>query len=209
MPKNKSLSTAICACNAVARGLHIGYRNGRTTMTALPTPEQLRALLRYDPDTGKLFWLPRPDSAFASMGSARAFATRFADKEAFTARHCQGYRQGNIGGHVMLAHRVIWAIVTGEWPKDDVDHIDTDRSNNAWGNLRAATRSQNCMNASKPSSNTSGYKGVDWNAVNKKWRARITANGKDISLGYFNCSTAAVVARAVATPRIHGEFGRI
>lgn len=178
-------------------------------MTPIPHPSDLQKLLRYEPETGKLFWMPRPVEVFASPRHARTFATRLEGKQAFTAPHCAGYFQGNTGGHVLLAHRVIWAVVMGEWPESEIDHINGDRSDNRWSNLRAATRAQNVRNTKRSSKNTSGFKGVDWNNANQKWRARISVDGRDISLGYFNCRTAAAVARAVATPRHHAEFARV
>ncbi len=69
----------------------------------------------------------------------------------------------------------------------EVDHIDRNPVNNQRrNNLRPATRSQNTMNQGLRSSNTSGYKGVNWNKASRKYIARIFINGERIYLGLFD-----------------------
>ena len=73
----------------------------------LPSPEALRQLLRYDPETGKLFWRDRHDMGPQWNG-------RYAGAEALGAV-CKkdGYKRGNLGRSSLRAHRVIWAICHG------------------------------------------------------------------------------------------------
>ncbi|MBU0368027.1 hypothetical protein, partial [Acinetobacter baumannii] len=78
----------------------------------IPTPEELRQLLRYEPETGKLFWLPREPWRFeVRCTSAASVCTRwnarYAGREAFTSISAQGYKQGGILRHQLSAHRVI------------------------------------------------------------------------------------------------------
>ena len=91
----------------------------------------------------------------------------------------------------------------------DVDHKDGDGLNNCRSNLRAATRAQNIHNASIRCTNKSGVKGVHWAKEKGKWRAQIRCNGARKTLGYFNCRTAAAIAYANESRRLHGEFARI
>ena len=182
---------------------------------ALPSPEVLRQLLRYEPDTGKLFWLERPPSAF--VGSAKATAemqarrwnTRNSGKEAFTFVNAQGYMRGGIFGVLHLAHRVIWAIEHGSWPPNQIDHINGDGLDNRLANLRAATSSENCMNRKPPSTNTSGVKGVSWHRAHGVWHARIKVSGKNKHIGYFADLHLAAEAYAAASNEIHGQYGRL
>lgn len=114
----------------------------------------------------------------------------------------------SIDGRSYLASHVAWAIMTGEWPTREVEHRDTDPTNDRWDNLRLATHQQNSFNRRKPRSNTSGFKGVCWHAKNKMFRARITVNGKEIGLGYFPNAWRAYRAYCTAARELHGEFGR-
>lgn len=184
------------------------------TKKSLPTPEELRQLLRYEPDTGKLYWKERPLSMFKDnpvRTKERAHAnwnSRYAGKEAFTAAHGEGYRQGQVFGTPYLAHRVIWAIVYGEWPVNAIDHINMDRSDNRLANLRHTDRGKNNCNRGAQINNTSGFKGVTWDKRSMKWKAQIGAFGKNHYLGLFATAEAAHAAYCKAAKKYHGEFAR-
>jgi hypothetical protein len=107
-----------------------------------------------------------------------------------------------------MAHRLAYLYMTGEWPPAGIDHRDTNRSNNRWNNLRAATQLQNSTNSSIRIDNTSGYKGVYWHIGARKWRAQIVSKGKIHLLGYFSTPQAAHRAYCEAAIRLHGEFAR-
>ena len=121
----------------------------------------------------------------------------------------RGYLLVNIDRRLYKLHRVVWLWMTGSWPEGDIDHCDRDSSNNRWGNLRDSTKSQNLSNRTKQSNNTSGFKGVYWNAQKCKWHAKIALNRKDIHLGFFDAIEDAHVAYCVAAKKYHGEFSRI
>jgi len=170
----------------------------------IPTPETLCKLLRYEPETGLLFWRKRPVEMFSDSGCggqagvAARWNGRFAGKEALTAKHSTGYRYGMIFGHAYFAHRVIWAMETGEWPPDQIDHINGVRNDNRLVNLRAVSRAVNSKNQRRPKSNTSGVIGVCWHRTHGKWVARIKRDGKNIHLGLFTSKSDAIAARAAA-----------
>ena len=174
----------------------------------IPSPEELRKLLRYEPETGKLFWLPRSDSLFRSKADARKWKGRVCGAEAFTAENDQGYRQGAVCGHLYRAHRVAWAISTGIWPKNQIDHINGNKSDNRLINLREATHSENARNKSKPSTNKSGYKGVSWRPDRRLWRAMIRISGVQTHLGYFERAEDAYAAYRLAANQHYGEFAK-
>lgn len=174
------------------------------------TPELCRQLLRYEPETGKLFWLPRPASMFrdskclggvrTAQWAADCWNAKNAECEAFTADH-DGYRVGAILGILFRAHRVIWAIVFGEWPTHQIDHDDGDRSNNRLSNLKAASNRDNHLNEGLSSNNTSGFTGVVWCKQTSRWRAMIRIDGKTQHLGRFVNYDDAVAARVAANVR--------
>lgn len=146
--------------------------------------ETIRQLLRYDEETGKLYWKPR---------GRKGWDTRYAQTEAFTCKTKQGYLHGNINGTTHKAHRVIWAMIYGYWPHE-VDHINGDKTDNRLENLREVSRAVNCRNRQLRSDNVSGFVGVSSNRYGK-WRSRIHVNGKEVLCGTFNTPEEAHAAR--------------
>jgi len=104
--------------------------------------------------------------------------------------HSKGYWHIKINGKYFLEHRLIWSMFKGECiPSVDLiqnlDHIDRDKLNNRIENLRVANKSENGYNTLKKSNNTSGYKGVCWHKVKRKWMAQGRVEGKKVYLGYY------------------------
>lgn len=172
---------------------------------ALPCPSVLRQLLRYDAETGKLFWRHRGEEWFDCPGKAARWNGRRAGQEAFVGVHRQGYKQGQLFGHSVRAHRVVWAIIHGYWPSV-IDHIDGNVTNNRIENLRQVTQAENCRNAKMRKDNTSGCVGVRWHKANRKW---IAVLGSDY-IGSFETIEAARRARSLAEERAgyHENHGR-
>ncbi len=107
-------------------------------------------------------------------------------------------------------HRVILARVLGRELlfSEKVDHWDRDGLNNKRENLRLASNAENCRNSRRHKNNTSGYKGVHWEASKRKWRATISVNNKRIHLGYFSTSELGYEAYCKAAVKYYGEFAR-
>lgn len=162
------------------------------------TAELVRQLVRYEPDTGRIFWLPRLPHLFKSEALCARWNARFAEKEAFSATNLQGYRTGRIFGRTYRAHRVIWLIQTGEWPVGDVDHINGKCADNCWENLRDTSTSANMRNAKMWSHNTTGITGVVWDKRDHNWKAQIMVNKRQMYLGNFDRLEDAISAREAA-----------
>ncbi len=175
----------------------------------LPSPETLRKLLRYEPETGNLFWLPRDREFFKSDRDCMAWNTRFSGKHALGYTKALGYKSGRVMKVELYAHRVIWAIQTGHWPKDQIDHKDNNPSNNKWENLRQANYAENSCNKTKKKNSTSKYLGVYLYRDKKTWIARITKNNKNIHLGYFKNEEKAARAYDLRAKELHGEFANL
>lgn len=165
------------------------------------TPEQLHILLRYDRETGRLFWRERSPDIFQTKGSAlracKIWNTRYSGQLALDKFNDAGYRCGRIFGRIYRAHRVIWAMQFGEWP-DEIDHINHDRADNRLINLRNVSRKQNMKNVSLAVNNTSGVIGVSKRGDCFGWRARIKLNGVERHLGSFATIEEAKAARVLA-----------
>ena len=135
---------------------------------------ELKRVWRYNPETGLFTRLVKT-----------ANCTKAGD-----IANCDdggGYIRTEVFGKKYRAHRLAFLYITGEWPKNYVDHINGVRNDNRWVNLRDATKSVNQQNQRKPPvNNTSGYMGVIWHKQRGKWRVRIVVNSKQISLGFFD-----------------------
>lgn len=169
----------------------------------LPSPELLRQLLHYDPETGELTWRYRNASHFQTgardpQWRANNWNSKNAGRPALATIDGFGYKFGAIFGRLIRAHRVIWAIMTGEWPSEDIDHLNGLKTDNRWCNLRHVSHTINSRNQKLRSTNKSGVNGVRWRADCGKWRAEITVNGKNSYLGHFSDLEDAVAARRAA-----------
>ncbi len=181
----------------------------------LPDQATLLKLLRYEPETGKLYWRERtPDMFYSSKMAPESICLAFnnsrADKEAFTATMINGYKIGAIGHKSMYAHRVIWAIMTGSWPTQDIDHINGKRDDNRWHNLREVSRGENLRNMSRSSKNTTGCVGVYRGKRPGTFYAQIKVRNKTVGLGSFETMDEAIRARKAAERQIgfHPNHGR-
>lgn len=171
-----------------------------------PSVSYLRECFRLDETSGKLFWRVRPVEHFRTQHLCNWWNARYAGKEA--GYLSQGYRnfELNLEGvrTVIGVHRAIYALVHGEWPPDQVDHWNRNRADNRPSNLKPATHSQQRENSGMYSSNTSGFRGIVWHKGGRRhWQARINANGKTVSLGYFYDPKQAHAAYRAAKARLH------
>lgn len=159
-----------------------------------------REALTYDKHTGILIWNYRPRSHFDSDRARNIINGKLARTEAGTTVNHRGknYKSLGLNGKRYQAHRIIYLLVTGSWPPEDVDHIDGNGLNNSWGNLRLVSRQENQKNMRLPSHNTSGTIGVYWNKRSRKWLAAIKISGKQRYIGVFSDYDLAVVARKQA-----------
>lgn len=114
-----------------------------------------------------------------------------------------GYAQVKAGGKKLYAHRIIYAIVHGETPAGEIDHIDGDRMNNRIENLRDVPKLENQHNRKNHKDNSSGFPGVRWHNQAQKWQVQICVNYRVIYLGLFDDIKDAVQARRIAKIKYH------
>lgn len=160
------------------------------------TQEILKEEFLYDPVLGE-FWRLKKRST-SNMGVPAGYVQK----------------RGNIAisvlGKAYKAHRLAWLYMTGDWPKDQIDHINGDPTDNRWSNLREVDNMENTRNVGIPKNNTSGVMGVWWHKQNKKWCAEIKVNYKKISLGLYKTIEEAAAARKEAERHygFHENHGR-
>ena len=182
------------------------------TPRKLPRQEVLRWLLRYDPETGALSWRPRPADMFGGDERAcRWWNSRFAGKPALQHVGNHGYRKGSLFRRPVLAHRIIWKMLTGDEP-ESIDHINGDRTDNRERNLRSIPAADNARNRAINKNNTSGVLGVYWYRPSRKWRAAIhdPVGYRQVHLGTFTSKAEAIAARKRAEMEYdyHENHGR-
>ena len=144
--------------------------------------EEIREVLRYEPDTGLFFWTDKGKKHKHSV----EITSQDKDNYLIISHKQKQYK----------AHRLAWLLTHGEWP-DVIDHIDLNPSNNKLSNLRNVGKSINGHNIFEArKDNKIGIRGVS--AKRNKWRAVINHHGKQKSLGSFNTIEEAQEAYLVA-----------
>ena len=124
------------------------------------------------------------------------------------SKFSDGYVYITHEGKRLLAHRLAWVKLTGSAPEGQMDHVNMVRSDNRASNLRLASVTENNRNRTRQANNTSGYKGVTFHKGTGKYQAKICANKKRISLGYFADAATAAQAYQNAVGEHHGQFAR-
>ena len=170
-------------------------RRSETLLTA----EHLRRVLIYDPFTGLWKW--------REGGKGRPLEPDWWPGTLGGKPGRQYYAIG-IGRWPRYAHRLAFLYMTGEWPKQEIDHVDGDRTNNRWSNLREADHSQNKYNTGLRGHNTTGFRGVYFRKNEGKWHARIKVGDRRVSLGLFSSPEEASIAYEAAAQEHFGDYYR-
>ena len=137
--------------------------------------EEIKKKFYYDPDTGEF--------RLASGGNTGYIANT-------------GYLTVAYCGNHYLAHRLIFIIMTGDFPLDNVDHINRVKLDNRWCNLRDVPQKLNMRNLPLHGKNKTGHAGVYKQGA--KWRAQIHLDNRCKHLGIFDTIDEAVQCRREA-----------
>ncbi len=174
------------------------------------TCEIVRELLNYDPETGIFVWRHRDRKYFPSDRAQKIWNVRFAGKKA-GSKHF-GYWIILIFGRHFKAHRLAFLYMTGSFPDMEIDHIDRNKSNNAFKNLREVSSSGNHQNIFNPQSKNKlqirgvrQKRGKKFESRRKKFESRISVNGKCHYLGLFSTPEEAGAAYLAAKQRLHPD----
>src|SRR5215467_12123212 len=98
------------------------------------TAAMLRDNVTYHPDSGEFWTKPR------RIGTVQFFGKRRDPAVTLTLKGKDGkWRK-------YYAHILAWLWMTGEWPREEIDHIHNDPTDNRWKELREATHTENNRN---------------------------------------------------------------
>lgn len=156
----------------------------------------VQKVLEYDPETGVFTWIFNRIHGLIGRPAGSI--------------NSHGYLRFKLFGQECLAHRIAFLFVLGRMPLDQVDHINGDRMDNRWENLREVSNAENCRNRKVRSDNNSGCVGVHWESGRNKWKAGICFDGERRHLGYFDTLELAIDARRSAESEsgFHPNNGR-
>lgn len=154
------------------------------------TQAELKALLKYNPDTGIFTWLSSKSNNSIKANSIAG------------SKNNKGYWRIKINNQEHQAHRLAWLYIYGELPKNFIDHINGNRSDNRICNLREATSQQNAFNQKMSSRNTSGVKGVHWSKADNAWIIKINGKLVGFTKDFFESCCISFSSRA----KLHGEY---
>ena len=135
------------------------------------TQEELKELLDYDPNTGEFYWKV-----------SRSKKIKIGDRASTLNK--QGYIVITINYKQYKAHRLAFLWMTGEWPKETIDHISGVKTDNRWSNLRDVSYRDNLCN--RKEHRNGRLVGSCFNRHAKKWQAQIYINKHIKHLGYFD-----------------------
>lgn len=146
------------------------------------TQDRLKELLSYDPETGIFTW--KVDRTGKAKKGSRAG----------NLNKTNGYWIICVDNKRRLAHRLAILYIDGYLPENSLDHIDRNKINNRYNNLREVSQTCNSRNCNIAKNNKSGITGVSWHKKKNKWQSQINIP-KPINIGVFDSFIDAVKAR--------------
>lgn len=147
------------------------------------TQKYLKEKVEYNSLTGNFVWINATKSNINLNGTKAGSVNG------------NGYLQVTISGKIYQNHRLAFLYMTGSMPNEQVDHIDHQKTNNVWSNLRLASRKENSQNRPLQVNSKCSCFGIRYIKSTNKYAARIGVNKKEIFLGSYNLYEDAVSAR--------------
>lgn len=150
--------------------------------------DELKSFLHYSPQTGVFTY---------TKGFRKGLVAGWTNNE--------GYLNIKYKQKIYKLHRLAYVYLGQDLP-NEIDHIDRDKTNNAWVNLRPCSKSENGYNCSIKKSNTSGFVGVSLHKLTGKWQANIREGGRRLYLGLYENVLDAARAYTDAQDKYHKGF---
>ena len=154
------------------------------------TQERLKELLSYDPQSGVFRWIAnRPRARAGDIAGCLSSG---------------GYMRAQVAGRSYPLHRLAFLYMEGAFPADEVDHINRDRLDNRFSNLRKVEKAANLRNKGVYRNSALGITGVSQRG--SRYRAYINRDGRRVGLGTFDTLAEAKQAYASAKEILHPEY---
>ncbi len=166
-----------------------------TDFESFLTWEALTGMLSYDPAKGEFRWVKSDRPGW--VGRVAGHVNRR-----------DGYRAIVLGRRTYRVSRLAWLHETKRWPVGVIDHINGNRSDDRWENLRDVSPAENALNKSLNRNNATGVSGVRWDAERERYVGRLAIDGERKYLGSFETIEEAEAARQAAEVEHYGEFRR-
>lgn len=151
--------------------------------------------IEYKKETGEFIWVA-PTSNRVRVGDVAG------------NNHDKSYTTIYLNKKMYYAHELVWLFETGEMPVGIIDHINLNKKDNRFENLRLCNKSENGCNRGLNKNNTSGEKGVTWHKRARKWCAEVWKDGVKHYLGLFDSYDSAVFAVRAKRVELHGVFAK-
>lgn len=161
------------------------------------TQQELKKLICYDPETGIFTWRCRGIEYFDHCKNPELTYKQWNAQNAGKEAGCIvcGYCDIILLKKKYLAHRLAWFYMEVYWPEHQIDHIDRNRSNNKWDNLRHVSQSCNLKNVFLGKGNTTGVRGVTYRKDRNIYQVYISTNTKHKYVGCYKTLKEAAMAR--------------
>lgn len=148
------------------------------------TQSELKSLLTYNPQTGIFIWnISRGKQKKGNIAGSL---------------NGKGYLRIIINSKEYLSHRLVFLYMNGKMPTEEVDHINRNKIDNRYLNLRLVSHKENHLNKGVFRNNKVGLSGIEFNKAKNQWRVRIQKDKKRYFLGYFDDLEVAKEARRKA-----------
>lgn len=155
--------------------------------------DEIKSVLDYDPSTGIFHWKISFRNNQVKVGSV-----------AGSINNRDGRLFIRFRGKLYRAHRLAWLLTYGEWPKDQIDHIDGNPLNNRIDNLRDVSNKVNGQNKRRARSDSRvGILGVSPYGDTGKFVSKIKVDEQQVHLGIFSTAQEAHAAYLEAKREFH------
>lgn len=109
---------------------------------------------------------------------SNGFLTRDDRKNSNGSLDKDGYLIIKVKKKQFKAHRIVWLLHYGKFPKMELDHINHNRTDNRIENLREVDRQGNIVNIPLLPNPQTGYIGISYDNVTKGLKAKYTFRHK-------------------------------
>jgi hypothetical protein len=148
------------------------------------TQAYLKTILHYDPETG----------IFTRLSSNSNNKNNLIGKKV-GGLTTSGYVVINIGYFQHRAHRLAFLYQTGAMPSSNLDHLNGEKDDNRWCNLREASNHQNMCNKKRYRGKKTGLCGAQWAEKAQVWRVFFSIDKKNTYLGAYDTIFEAAAVR--------------